>query len=85
MGSNPTARAVKKRKVSKIKTYIKDTYNELLHNVTWPTWLELQNNTILVVVASVLLSLAIFAMDYTVGINKEGFWDGVLGWVYNKL
>jgi len=75
--------------VFKIKTYIKDTYNELLHNVTWPTWLELQNNTILVIVASIILSLTIFIIDYTVGVNysvkDDSFWDGVLGWIYFKL
>jgi len=35
------------------------------------TWQELQNNTILVVVASILISLTIFAMDFLFGISGE--------------
>jgi len=43
--------------------YIKESYNELLHKVTWPTWAELLDNTKLVLVASVLIALIIFLMD----------------------
>jgi len=71
--------------LAKLKTYFKETYDELLHNVTWPTWLELQNNTVLVVTASVLLSVVIFIIDFSIGINKEGFWKGVIGWIYENL
>ncbi|MCX8485914.1 MAG: preprotein translocase subunit SecE [Crocinitomicaceae bacterium] len=55
--------------MSKIRSYFQETYQEMVHNVTWPTWKELQNNTILVVVASVLIALLIFAMDYAFGIS----------------
>jgi len=59
----------------------------MVHQVTWPTWKELQNNTILVVVASVLISLVIFAMDFTFGITGEenSFWKGVLGFIYGSF
>ena len=67
----------------KLVSYIQDTYNELIHNVTWPTWEELQNNTVLVVVASILLSLAIFVMDKVVGNDPNFWWNGVLGYIYN--
>lgn len=43
--------------------YIKESYNELVHKVTWPTWPNLFSNTKLVIVASVLLALIIFLMD----------------------
>lgn len=49
--------------MDKIKLYIKESYNELLHKVTWPTWTNLQKTTISVIVASVILSLIIFVMD----------------------
>jgi preprotein translocase subunit SecE len=73
--------------VSKLKTYFQDTYNEMVHNVTWPTWLELQNNTILVVVSSVLLALVIFLMDFAFGISGEAdaIWKGVLGFIYGSF
>ncbi len=71
--------------MSKIKLYFRETYHELVHNVTWPTWQELQNNTILVVVASILISLTIFAMDFLFGISSESdaFWKGLIGFIYS--
>jgi preprotein translocase subunit SecE len=46
-----------------IKLYIKESYNELLNKVTWPTWSNLQSSTIVVIVASILLALVILLMD----------------------
>lgn len=46
-----------------LKLYIKESYNELINKVTWPTWANLQGSTIVVIVASILLSLIIFLMD----------------------
>ena len=43
--------------------YIKESYNELVHKVTWPTWPNLLSSTRLVLVASVLIALIIFVMD----------------------
>ena len=56
----------------------------MVHNVTWPTWQELQNNTILVVVASILISLTIFSMDFLFGISGEedAIWKGLIGFIY---
>jgi len=72
--------------VSKIKNYLNETVSEMVHRVTWPTWKDLQSNTILVVVASVIISLIIFVMDYIVGIvpvEGNSFWKGVLGFIYS--
>ena len=43
--------------------YIKESYNELIHKVTWPTMPNLTSSSILVIVASAILALLIFAMD----------------------
>lgn len=43
--------------------YAKESYNELVHKVTWPTWPELLNSTVVVLVASVIIALIIFVMD----------------------
>ena len=51
--------------------------------MTWPTWEELQNNTVLVVVASIILALTIFVMDKVFGNDPNFWWNGVLGYVYN--
>lgn len=83
VGSNPTARA-KIDDMSKVKEYINETVTEMTHRVTWPTWKELQSNTIIVVVASVLISLIIFSMDYVFGITGDdsSTWRGIIGFIY---
>ena len=74
--------------MSKVKNYISETVTEMVHNVTWPTWKELQSNTIVVVIASVIFSLIIFFMDYAFGIvpqsnDNTSFWKGLLGFIYS--
>ncbi|MGH1435238.1 MAG: preprotein translocase subunit SecE [Lewinella sp.] len=60
--------------MDKIKLYLRESYNELVHKVTWPSWASLQSNTILVIVASIIFALLILVMD---AISKLG-----TGWVY---
>jgi len=43
--------------------YIKESYNELVHNVTWPTWSDLTSNAVLVIVASIIFALVVFGLD----------------------
>jgi len=72
--------------MASIITYIEESYDELVHKVTWPTWSELQSTSIVVLVASVLFALAIFAMDYAFGINPgDHTWKGVLGFYYDSF
>lgn len=47
----------------KIKAYVKESYDELMHKVSWPTWKELQSSAIVVFVASLIIALVVFAMD----------------------
>ncbi|MDQ3046022.1 MAG: preprotein translocase subunit SecE [Bacteroidota bacterium] len=49
--------------MSKFKTYIDETTNELFHKVSWPSWSELQSSAIVVAVASIIIALIVFAMD----------------------
>ncbi|HJA98861.1 MAG TPA: preprotein translocase subunit SecE [Candidatus Alistipes avicola] len=43
--------------------YVKESYNELVHKVTWPTFAQLQNSTVVVMVASFIFAIVILAMD----------------------
>ncbi len=45
--------------------YLQEAYDELVHKVTWPTWKELQSSALVVMVASLIISLVVFAMDLT--------------------
>ena len=47
----------------KLRIYLQEAYDELVHKVTWPTWKELQSSALVVMVASFIISLVIFVMD----------------------
>ncbi len=49
--------------LSNLSLYIKESYNELLNKVTWPTFASLQSSTIVVIIASIIIALIIFLMD----------------------
>lgn len=51
--------------MSKFKTYIDETTNELFHKVSWPSWSELQSSAIIVAVASAIIALVVWLMDLT--------------------
>ena len=48
----------------KIKGYIKEAFTELVHKVTWPTWSELQNSAVLVMVATLIFAVLVAGMDF---------------------
>lgn len=66
--------------MKKIVNYIKDSYNELVYKVSWPTRAELTNSAIVVMIASLIMALIILGVDslfeaivnYLYGINKVG-------------
>ena len=47
----------------KIKEYAKESYDELIHKVSWPTYKELQSSALVVFVASLIIALVVFLMD----------------------
>ncbi len=49
--------------MAKFGTHIQEAYDELLHKVTWPTWDELQQTTVIVLVSLILITVLIFGMD----------------------
>lgn len=49
--------------MEKIQQYFKESYNELVHKVTWPTWPNLQSTTVVVLVAVAIMALLIMIMD----------------------
>ena len=63
--------------MSKVGTYIQEAYDELLHKVSWPTWEELQQTTIIVLVALALVTAVIAGMDIAT--------EFVMKFIYNIL
>lgn len=49
--------------MNKITTYFRESYKELLEKVTWPSWTQLQQATVIVLVATILITLLVWIMD----------------------
>jgi len=47
----------------KIVNYIKESYSELVHKVSWPSRPELFNSAIVVLIASIIIALIVWVMD----------------------
>jgi preprotein translocase subunit SecE len=50
---------------SKVVAYFRESYDELMHKVSWPSWSELQGSAIVVSIASLIIALVVLVMDET--------------------
>jgi len=50
--------------MNKVSTYFKDSYHELVEKVSWPTWQQLQQSTVIVLVATVIITAMVWVMDF---------------------
>ena len=50
----------------RIKNYFEEAFKELIYKVTWPSWKELQNSAIIVMVATLIIGVIIFVMDFSI-------------------
>ena len=57
--------------------YIKNSYNELVNKVTWPTFAQLQSSTVVVMVASVIFAVIVLAMDLS--------FENIMAFIYKVL
>lgn len=60
--------------MSKIKAYLEETYSELVQKVSWPTWAELQNSSVVVMIASVIIALLVLGMDTSFRVIMESIY-----------
>jgi preprotein translocase subunit SecE len=63
--------------MNKITTYFRESYRELLEKVSWPSWSELQQSTVIVLVATLLITVLVWIMDVIA--------SSVLHFVYSLL
>lgn len=63
--------------MQKITAYLKDSYKELTEKVSWPTWPQLQQSTMIVLVATLVITALVWLMDAATG--------GVLNQLYKML
>lgn len=64
-------------KIQKIKATFTESYDELVHKVTWPTGKELSASAVVVMFASLIIATLIFVIDM-------GF-EGVMRFIYEKI
>lgn len=60
--------------MTKLFNYFEQAYDELIHKVTWPTWQELQQSTIITLVSVLFLTLIVFLMDGSSELVFENFY-----------
>jgi preprotein translocase subunit SecE len=63
--------------MEKVKIYVRESYNELMHKVSWPTAAELQESAITVLIATMIISLVIFFID--------SVFEGLMGLIYQMI
>jgi preprotein translocase subunit SecE len=49
--------------MNRFTSFFSETYNELVHKVTWPSWEDLQGSLVVVSIATVILALIVWAMN----------------------
>lgn len=62
-----------------MKQYILDSFEELTQQVSWPSWSELQNSSIVVAVASVIIALLVYLMDSSLSKLLNAFYHYING------
>jgi len=49
--------------MNKVSAYFSESYKELVEKVTWPTWPQLQQSTLIVLIATLLVTVVVGVMD----------------------
>jgi preprotein translocase subunit SecE len=53
--------------MNKIAVYFRDSFKELKEKVSWPTWPQLQQSTMIVLAATIVITFIVLAMDFVAG------------------
>jgi preprotein translocase subunit SecE len=68
--------------MNKISAYFRDSYRELVDKVTWPNWNQLQQTTMIVLGATIVITLIVTVMDFVL-VGKLGSTEtGILNYFY---
>ena len=63
--------------MASVSEYLKESYIELTQKTTWPTGRELWSSTILVLVATIIISFIILGMDQLIGAILKAFYSSL--------
>jgi preprotein translocase subunit SecE len=65
--------------MEKITLYFQEAYDELVHKVTWPTWSELQDSAIVVLITSLIISLIVLFIDVVFKYGTQELYKMIIG------
>jgi preprotein translocase subunit SecE len=65
--------------MGKITLYFQEAYDELMHKVTWPTWAELQDSAIVVLIASLIISIIVLLVDIAFKYSTQELYKMIIG------
>jgi len=63
--------------MNKISLYFRESYKELTEKVSWPTWSQVQQSTMIVLAATLVITALILAMDFSA--------SKILKFIYDRL
>ena len=63
--------------MEKVGIFLRESVNEMRYKVTWPKYKDLQNSSVLVLVASMILALFIGLIDYS--------FENLMEWFYSAF
>lgn len=61
--------------IKSITANIKDSYEELAHQTSWPSRKELIHSAIVVLIASIIIAICVFALD--------SVFQTIMKWIYS--
>lgn len=62
--------------MNRLKIYFQEIFDELVNKVSWPTWEELQQSAIIVLVATAIITSIIFLMDQaSLAVLEKGYYN----------
>lgn len=61
--------------MNKFSIFLKDSYKEMTEKVSWPRWEELQQSTMIVLVATIIITGIVALMDFIA--------NGALSFIYS--
>jgi preprotein translocase subunit SecE len=62
-----------------IKSYLLESYDEMVHKVSWPNWSSLQNSAIVVLFTTFLFAMVVYAMDSVFGQMMKLYYIEIFG------
>jgi preprotein translocase subunit SecE len=71
--------------MNKLTAYLRDSYRELLEKVSWPTWAQLQQTTMIVLGATLFITFIVIIMDFIINGKVGGNSVGILSFIYKMF